>query len=25
MPYDPNAKREKRPVYVFKSGANYIG
>ena len=24
-PYNPNAQREKRPIYVFKSGATYIG
>jgi hypothetical protein len=23
--FDPNAKRENRPLYTFKSGANYIG
>jgi len=23
--YDPNAKREKRPIYTFKTGATYDG
>ena len=24
-PYDPHAKREKRPTYTFKTGATYDG